>query len=99
MYADDTNITIGSDSFNSLEETLNHEMSNIHQWLLSNKLTLNIEKMEYMFIGTHQRLRRFSGDTTVSIDGKIIKQVNSKKTLGVIINENLCWDKHANREC
>ena len=29
----------------------------------------------------------------MSIDGKVIKQVNSKKTLGVIINENLCWDK------
>ncbi len=46
-----------------------------------------------MVIGTNQRLRRFSQDTTVSIDGKIIKQVYSKKTLGVIIDENLCWDK------
>ena len=97
MYADDTNIIVASDSFNNLEETLNDEMimSNIHQWLLSNKLTLNIEKTEYMVIGTHQRLRRFSQDTTVSIDGKIIKQVNSKKTLGVIVHENLCL----NREC
>ncbi len=93
MYADDTNITVGCDSFNNLEETLNHEMSNIHQWLLSNKLTLNIEKTEYMVIGTHQRLRKFSQDTTVSLDGKIIKQVNSKKILGVIIDENLCWDR------
>jgi phage terminase large subunit-like protein len=68
-------------------------MSNIHQWLVSNKLTLNVEKTEYMVIGTHKRLSRFSQDTTVSIDGKVIKQVNSKKTLGVIIDENLCWDK------
>jgi hypothetical protein len=46
MYADDTNITVGStsDSFNNLEETLNHELSDSHQWLVSNKLTLNVEK-------------------------------------------------------
>ena len=29
----------------------------------------------------------------MSIDEKIIKQVNSKKTLGVIINETSCRDK------
>jgi hypothetical protein len=44
MYADDTNITVGSDGLNNLEKTLNREMTNIHQWLVSNKLTLNIEK-------------------------------------------------------
>ena len=68
IYADDTNITVGSDGLN------------------------NLEKTEYMVIGTHKRLSRFSQDITVSIDGKVIKQVNSKKTLGVIIDENLCWD-------
>jgi hypothetical protein len=52
-----------------------------------------VEKTEYMVIGTHKRLSRFSQDITVSIDGKVIKQVNSKKTLGVIIDENLCCDK------
>ena len=40
--------------------------------------------VQYMVIKTHQRLRRFSQGTAVSIDGKIFKQVNSKKTLGVI---------------
>ncbi|CAB4007177.1 Hypothetical predicted protein [Paramuricea clavata] len=44
IYPDDTNITVGSDGLNNLEKTLNYEMSNIHQWLVSNKLTLNVEK-------------------------------------------------------
>jgi hypothetical protein len=44
MYADDTSLTVCSDSINNLEEGLNSEMNNIHQWLLSNKLTLNIKK-------------------------------------------------------
>jgi hypothetical protein len=28
----------------NVEESLNNELENIHQWLLSNKLTLNVEK-------------------------------------------------------
>jgi hypothetical protein len=28
--------------------TKNHDVENIHQWLLANKLTLNKEKTEYM---------------------------------------------------
>ena len=52
MYADDTNITVRSSSLTHLEEALNSELENIHQWLLSNKLTLNVEKTEYMIIGT-----------------------------------------------
>jgi hypothetical protein len=67
MQMIDTNITVCSDSINNLEEALNSEMQNIHQWLLSNKLTLNIEKTEYMFIGTRQRLAKIKKNTGVSI--------------------------------
>ncbi|CAB4035040.1 Hypothetical predicted protein, partial [Paramuricea clavata] len=93
MYADDTNLTVCSDSINNLEEALNSEMKNIHQWLLSNKLTLNIEKTEYMIIGTRQRLAKIQKNTSVSCGGKLLKQVYSKKTLGVLIDDNLCWNE------
>ena len=69
MYADDTNLTVCSDSINNLEEALNSEMKNIHQWLLSNKLTLYIEKTEYMIIGTRQRLAKIQKNTSVSCGG------------------------------
>jgi hypothetical protein len=64
-------------------------MKNIHQWLLSNKLTLNIEKTEYMIIGTRQRLAKIQKNTSVSCGGKLLKQVYSKTTLGVLIDDNL----------
>jgi hypothetical protein len=44
MHADDTNITARSSSLSNVEDSLNNELENIHQWLLSNKLTLNVEK-------------------------------------------------------
>jgi hypothetical protein len=74
-YADDTKLTVCSDSINNLEEALNSEMKNIHQWFLSNKLTVNIEKTEYMIIGTRQRLAKIQKNTSVSCGGKLLKQV------------------------
>ena len=46
-----------------------------------------------MIIGTHQRLAKVSKEINVSIDGKTVKQVYSKKTLGVIIDDKLCWNE------
>ena len=79
MYADDTNITLRSSSLIHVEEALNCELENIHHWLLSNKLKLNVEKTEYMIIGTRQRLNNLSQDINVSIDGKVLKEVETKK--------------------
>jgi hypothetical protein len=45
----------------------------MHHWLLSNKLTLNVEKTEYMIIGTRRRLNNLSQDINVSIDGKVLR--------------------------
>jgi hypothetical protein len=61
--------------------------------LLSNLLCLNVEKTEYMIIGSRQRLNNLSQDINDSIDGKVLKEVETKKTLGVLVDEHLCWDK------
>jgi hypothetical protein len=81
MYADDTNITTRSSSLCNVEDSLNNELENIHQWLLSNKLTLNVEKTEYMIIGTRRRLSNLSQNISVSIDGKCYKRGGIKKDL------------------
>jgi hypothetical protein len=64
-----------------VEDSLNNELENIHQWLLSNKLTLNVEKTEYMIIGTRRRLSNLSQNISVSIDGKCYKRGGIKKDL------------------
>ena len=47
MFADDTNITISAETAKDLEEKLNNELNNVHNWLLANKLTVNVDKSEY----------------------------------------------------
>jgi hypothetical protein len=90
MYADDTN----SDDFNYLQAILNSNLNNIHQWIVvANKLTLNVDKTEYMIIGTRQKFKNFSSDMNINIGGKNLTQVVSKKVLGIIIDDQLRWDE------
>ena len=55
MYADDTHITYASADLHSMQSSLNRDLSNIHKWLLCNKLTLNSTKTEFMLIGSRQK--------------------------------------------
>ena len=55
MFADDTNISTNGKTNDELQERINVDLENVHQWFLANKLTLNKDKTEYMIIGSRQR--------------------------------------------
>ena len=57
MYLDDTNITVVGKTGEEIEQSSNSELENIHKWLLANKLTLKVNKTEYMVIGSSQKLQ------------------------------------------
>ena len=42
LFADDTNVLHSHKDLNSHEKEMNGELNNVHQWLLSNKLTLKV---------------------------------------------------------
>ena len=86
MFADDTNLTTKGKTIEEVEANLNNNLEKVHQWLLSNKLTLNKDKTEYMIIGSRQRLNNFNDDPSIGLDNKNIKRVKQCKTLGIVIN-------------
>ena len=47
MYADDTHVTLTSDSMAELFETAREEMMNISEWMRIDKLSINPQKTEY----------------------------------------------------
>ena len=49
LFADDTNILHSHKSLKSLEKEMNVEVQNVYQWLVSNKLTLNLKKQILLF--------------------------------------------------
>ena len=95
MFADDSNITFSASTLIDLEKGLNTELRSLNQWLISNKLSLNVAKTEYMVIGSNQRLHSFSDEQiNIEIDAKLITKVKEAKSLRVIIDEHLSGSNH-----
>ncbi len=72
-----------------MQTKLNYDLVNVNQWLKVNKLTLNEEKTEFMIIGLRQRVPSFDQGPLIKLGDKVIKRVPHKKTLGVVIDEQL----------
>ena len=79
---------------NSIQLNLNHDLDNLNKWLISNKLTLNSAKTEFMLIGSRQKLSTLSNPLKLSIDNVALEHFSSFKSLGIFIDENLRWQTH-----
>ena len=91
MYADDTHITYAGIDVNLIQSNLNHDLDNLNKWLISNKLTLNRTKTEFMLIGSIQKLITLSNPLELLIDNVPVEYVSSVKSLRIFIDENLRW--------
>jgi len=98
MYADDTHITYAGSDLHLIQSSLFHDLEKQNKWLVSNRITLNATKTEFMLIGSRQRLSTLSDTLKVSIDVPT-EQVSSMKSLGVFINENLTWHSDIDKLC
>jgi hypothetical protein len=93
-FADDTTLSATGSTVDEIETKLNHDLVNVDQCLIANKLTLNEGKTEFIIIGSRQRVPSFEHGPLIKLGDKVIKRVPHKKTLGVILDEQLKWDKH-----
>jgi len=94
MFVDDTNITSVASTIADLENVVNSELKNLNRWLITNRLSLNVAKTEFMVIRSNQRIHVLSNNQiNVEIDGKSIKRVDEAKSLSLLIDEHLSWAK------
>ena len=94
MFANDTYITTTGNSLTQVINFVNSDLSYISEWLLANKLSLNITKTEHMFIGSDDMLNKISDAVAVQFGNNPIKRVHKSKSLGITINERLSWTDH-----
>ena len=45
LFANDTNVFLSGKDMNTLIDTIQLESNKLYEWLLTNKLTLNIQKL------------------------------------------------------
>ena len=89
LFADDTNIYYESDSLQDLEKTINKELKKLHLWLNINRLSLNIDKTNYIIF--HPYNKPLKQHTTIKINKKAINEKDYVKYLGVLIDSTLSW--------
>ena len=95
VYADDTALYTVCKDVNDLNCTLNTDLEKVSNWLMRNKLSLNVRKTELLVLGSKQRLCRINDENiNVHINGTKLTRVRKCKHLGVIIDENLSWNDH-----
>ena len=83
MYADDTHITYAGSDLHLIQSSLSHNLEKLSKWLVSNRLTLNATKTEFMLICAKRRSSTLSDTLKLSIDNVPIEQVSSVKSLGI----------------
>ena len=97
MYDDDTSMSSTIKNTSDLETKIILQFLNICNWFKSNKLTLNALKTEFMIMGSHQRVGTIGCVRTIPAtvaDGKVVKRVAHTKSLGIVVDEYLSWNKH-----
>ena len=68
-------------------------LDKVSKWLISNQLTLNINKNKFFNIGSSQRLKKLNS-ISITTDDKSIEEVSSFSYLGVVINNHLILQDH-----
>lgn len=95
LYADDAAMLLADTKLKLLKRSVNRELSHLHEWLIVNKLTLNLSKTKYMLVAninkiTYKDRKKFK----LTIGKYTLHEVEKIKYLGVILDNNLNWIPH-----
>ena len=91
LFADDTNWFINGKYIFVLQDVLNKELANISEWLKVNKLSLNIDKTQFMMFS---RRKITPPKIDIKIDNQSVMETDLSKFLGVYIDKKLTWKTH-----
>ena len=75
-----------------MEKMIKKELRNLYTWLSVNRLSLNIDKTNFIIFHPYNKPLRYS--VTIKIHKKAINEKKSIKYLGVFIDSTLSWKEH-----
>ena len=89
VFADDTNLFCANSSPRVLEYLINDNLKRVSLWLHANKLSLNIDKTNFIIF--HPRQKVITYQVRLHIASEQLKQVKRIRYLGVHIDSYLTW--------
>ena len=89
LFADDTNVYYETENLGLLQRTVNKELKKVKVWLDVKKLSLNIDKTNFIIFKSPQHSS--SQLVNIKIGNLPIKRTCYAKFLGVLLDENLSW--------
>ena len=94
LFADDTTVYISGEDVTDLFRCLNHDLSKLNDWFKANKLSLNVNKTNYILFNKNTAV--LPPDVCLYIGTDKLEQVRCTKFLGLHIDDHLEWDIHIN---
>ena len=95
VYADDTTVIVTGRTVHEASQKCNSILERFTQYFQVNKLSINSDKTKYIiYIPRNKKSGISHRKVSITMNGKILEQVNSIKFLGVIINKSLNWEEH-----
>ena len=90
LFADDSTASHSDSNLNTTLNTLKEEFKKVLDWLLANKLIINLQKTHIMLFTNRARPASIS----LNIDTNVITEKSETKFLGVIVDNQLSWNAH-----
>jgi len=94
LFADDTTLYDHNSNIDILYANMIINLQRLTDWFRANKLSLNLSKTYYMLF-TNSRLTNINL-IDIQIGDEVVKRTSHVKFLGIIIDDQLKWDKHIN---
>jgi Reverse transcriptase (RNA-dependent DNA polymerase) len=97
LFADDTTLLNSDKDFDKLINVTNIELVKLSNWFRANKLSLNVNKTNYILFGS----KHLPDPTTyrVTLNEICLERVTYTKFLGIYIDDKLNWSEHINYIC
>ena len=92
LFADDTTLSMSGDKLDELTQKTNIELAKVLDWLIVNKLIINLMKTNSMLFTNKQEGRILN----IKAHNTILEQKSECKFLGIIIDDDISWKAHIN---
>ena len=96
LFADDTCFSLSVPNYNKLIEDFNFELTKVYNWLLNNRLSLNILKTVAINFSNKNPVENL---LPLTMNNSVIYFSDRVRYLGVIIDKNLSFKHHIDHIC